>query len=70
MSDRYGRIERVRQKRHDIRQPATEVLAPVEPVAAREAVGDHERLDCGRSKLGGGRVNLRLPLATPQIGGG
>lgn len=50
MSDTHSRMERLRQMRHDIRQPATEVLAPVEPVVSREAVGNHERRDCDRSK--------------------
>jgi K+-sensing histidine kinase KdpD len=33
---------------------------------AREAVEHHGRLECGRSSLGGGRVNLWLPLMAPD----
>jgi two-component system, OmpR family, sensor histidine kinase KdpD len=34
---------------------------------AREAVKHHGRLECGRSSLGGGRVNLWLPLTASQM---
>ena len=70
MSNRYGRMERLWQACHDTRQPAAEVLAPVEPAVAREAVGDQERFDCGRSNVGRGRMNLYLPSPTSRIGWG
>lgn len=69
MSDRYGRMEWLRQTCHDIWQPAAEVLAPAAPEVAREAVGNQEGFDCGRSDLGGGRINLYLPSPTSGIGG-
>ena len=70
MSDRYGRIERLGQMCPDIRQLAAELLAPAEPAVARQAVGKHERLDCGRSSLSRGRKNLCPPPATSRMGGG
>jgi hypothetical protein len=69
MNDRYGRMERLRQTCHDIRQPAAEVPALVKPAVAREAAENHEKRDCGRSGLGEGRVNLCLPPATSRMGG-
>ena len=38
------------------------------PGRAREAAGNQERLDYGRSGLGGGRMNLCLPPATSRMG--
>jgi two-component system sensor histidine kinase KdpD len=34
---------------------------------AREARAHHGRLECGRSSLGGGRVNLWLPLVASRV---
>lgn len=69
MRDRYGRTERPWQMCRDIRQPAAEVFALVKPAVAREAVGNHERPDCGRGGPGVGRVNLWLPPTTSRMGG-
>jgi len=69
MRDRYGRpVGRPRVCR-DIRQPTAEVMALVDPAAAREAFGHHRELDCGRGNLGGRQVNLLLPPATSLTGG-
>ena len=68
MSNKYGRMERLRQMCHDIRQPVAEMLALAEPAVARKAVGNQERLDCGRSGLGGGQVNLCLPSTISRMG--
>lgn len=51
-----------------LQQPKAEVLTQVEPVVASEAAGIPGRLDCS-SSLGGGRVNLRLPLTTSRMEG-
>ncbi len=64
MRDRYGRPEGPPRVGRDIRQPTAEVIALVDPAAAREAFGHHRELDCGRGNLGGRRVNLQLPPAT------
>ena len=69
MSDKYGCTEGPPQVCHDIRQPTAEMLALVDPVAAREAFGRHRELDCGRSNLAGRRVNLQLPPPTSRTGG-
>ena len=36
---------------------------------AREAIAHRGRLECGRGRLGGARVNLWLPAVAPQMGG-
>jgi hypothetical protein len=69
MSDKYGCTEWLPRVCHDIRQPMAEMLALVDPVAAREAFGRHRELDCGRSNLAGRRVNLQLPPTTSRTGG-
>jgi hypothetical protein len=68
--DRYGRPAGRPRVRRDIGQPTTEVIALVDPAAAREAFGHHRELDCGRSNVGGRRVNLLLPPATSRTRGG
>ena len=69
MSDRYGGTEGLPRVCHDIRQPTAEMLALVDPAAAREAFGRHRELDRGRSSLCARRVNLQLPPATSWTGG-
>lgn len=68
MSDRYGRMERLRQTCRDIRQPTAEVHALVKLTVARGAAANHEKRDCGRSGPGWERVNLCLPPATSRMG--
>ena len=69
----YGRLlclnKGLRQVRHDMQKPTAEVLALVDPAVGCEAFGRHRGLGCGRSSLGGRRVNLRLPPATSRMGG-
>jgi hypothetical protein len=69
MSDRYGCAEGLPRVRCDIRQPTAEVLALVDPAAAREAFGRHRIPGCGYSNPGGRWVNVQLPPATSLTGG-
>jgi hypothetical protein len=69
MRDRYGCPEGLPRVCRDIRQPTAEVIALVDPAAAREAFGHHRELDCGRSNLGGRWVNLQPSPATSRTGG-
>jgi len=39
------------------------------PAVARQAIQHRGRLECGRGRLGGGRVSLYLPLAASQVEG-
>jgi hypothetical protein len=69
VSDRYDGPEGRPRVCRDIGQPTAEVMTLVDPAAAREAFGHHRELDCGRSNLGGRRVNLQSPPATSRTGG-
>jgi hypothetical protein len=69
VSERYGRPAGRSLVCHDIGQPTAEVIALVDPAAAREAFGHHRKLDCGRGNLGGRRVNLLSPLVTSRTEG-
>jgi hypothetical protein len=69
MSDRYGGTEELPRVCRDIRKPTGEVLALLDPAAAREAFRRHRELGCGHSNLDGRQVNPSPPPATSRTGG-